>query len=78
MRVRVTSWRGTHETDLEDALRPQPVLEDSGIAERANDRASLALEVLGALLAQLVRRGVLDLNTAAQIAQQHDQIEVTL
>lgn len=66
-RVVRETWRGKETMPLVDALTPKNVLEPDGIAERAGDDARLALECMGKLLTVLVKRRVLDLDTAGKI-----------
>lgn len=68
MRVKQTTWRGTHEMNIEEALTPDYPNSETPV--------ELAHQVLGRLLAALVRKGVLDLKTAGEIADEYELEEV--
>lgn len=76
MRVRVKTWRGEREMDLADALTPSVTgIGESGQVERAQDSANEALGAIGRLLAELVERDILSLDSAASICGEYGDIE---
>ena len=67
MRVISSTWRGEVELDLTDALTPVVVLEADGQVERALERADLALQTIGKILATLVERRLLSVEDAGHL-----------
>lgn len=75
MQVLLRTWRGKREVELEEALTPSGWNDHSGVAERAQSDATLALECLGRLSALLVDKGLISIEEASEVMNISGTIE---
>ena len=74
MKIRTENWRGEKVTlTLEGALTPVASADYGGRLENADAKADKNAEVLGKLLAHLVKRGIVTLDDAQNIIGNYDE-----
>lgn len=75
MRVKIKTWRGQRETELEDALTPSiGAYECEGQLERAESLARKSAEAFGRLAALLVERRLISLDEAVSASGVSEEI----
>ena len=74
MKIRTENWLGEKVTlTLEEALTPVASADYGGRLESVNAKADKNAEVLGKLLAHLVKRGIVTLDAAQNIISNYDE-----
>ena len=74
MKIRTENWRGEKVTlTLEEALTPVASADYGGRLESVNAKADKNAEVLGKVLAHLVKRGIVTLDDAQNIIGNCDE-----
>lgn len=72
MRVKMETWRGVQEMDLQSALTPAlKAYEADGQVERAQVLADKTATAVGRMLTVLVEKGVLSLEEAGACVDEH-------
>ena len=73
MKIRTENWRGERVTlTLEEALTPVASADYGGRFENVDAKADKNAEVLGKLIAHLVKRGIVTLDDAQNIIDNYD------
>ena len=73
MKIRTENWRGERVTlTLEEALTPVASADYGGRLENVDAKADKNAEVLGKLIAHLVKRGIITLDDAQNIIGNYD------
>ena len=76
MKIRTENWRGERVTlTLEEALTPVASADYGGRLENVDAKADKNAEVLGKLIAHLVKRGIITLDDAQNIIGNYDEWE---
>ena len=76
MKVRTENWRGDKVTlTLEAACTPVASTDYGGRLENVDSKADKNAEVLGKLIAHLVKRGIITLDDAQNIIGNYDEWE---
>ncbi len=74
MKIRTENWRGEKITlTLEEAFTPVASADYGGHLENVDAKADKNAEVLGKLLARLVKRGIITLDDAQNIIGNYDE-----
>lgn len=71
-----TSWNGTQEMSLEQALAPEPMFESDDQINALREHTSHQSRVIGKLAALLVEKGILDIQEAADACNIAGHIKV--